>query len=237
MTINITWDGSFLGSYDTSIIQKRFKKDNKTHFILKTEDFEIKCLAVAPTKNLNLYCILDEIKPVFGIKKTGTHRIQIKNKIYLIYKSESKFTDDIKLKEFSKNTNKINTQKFKNDMSKLILYIDIIGLNRLTESNVFVRSKSDDCYYPIIYNNSVNKLSDNYNTFTDISKFMLKKWIDTNIINDTVKLMVNFKKSDDITLAMFSISKQIEQIISTIDNAYIWLSNLICSKLQKYIIS
>lgn len=94
------WDGTYLGSYTLKIITKEIAISGSTDII-----WHIKCPveianspAVSASPELNsiivqakttkgsFSCIVDELKPLFGLIKRGTHTIHVNKKLFLIFR-------------------------------------------------------------------------------------------------------------------------------------------------------
>lgn len=94
------WDGTYLGSYTLKIITKEIAISGSTDII-----WHIKCpveiangstvsalpelnsiIVQAKTTKGSFSCIVDELKPLFGLIKRGTHTIHVNKKLFLIFR-------------------------------------------------------------------------------------------------------------------------------------------------------
>lgn len=72
------WDGSDLGEFDPDVIIDAKKHWAGTYWLVQLGTYEKTCLA---KQVKNTYAnIIDELKPIFGLRKQGTHRISIRTR-------------------------------------------------------------------------------------------------------------------------------------------------------------
>lgn len=83
---DLLWNGSYLGEFKKEDIEL-IKKDKDTYINLKINGNNIKCILAKKVNILN--CIFDEIKPLFGLTKTGTHHLKVRGNYKLLYKLDS----------------------------------------------------------------------------------------------------------------------------------------------------
>jgi hypothetical protein len=91
-------------------------------------------------KNLNhglIPCLIDEIKPIFGLKKIGTHwaKYDGKNLLFLKVVNDSKghILSDLTLDKYGFHT------KLKEEVCKIFAFRELLGMSKSFESSIIVR--------------------------------------------------------------------------------------------------
>src|SRR5579885_990353 len=125
-----SWNGTFLGTFDSSIIlsEKRMKPHRYVLLRVKEETF----LAVMQkSKQPSLTNLIDELKTLFHLPKIGTHRIIIGSTLYLLSKpllsKEGEILESPSLKGVDFAT---IPAFFKEQIQNIFVFRDILGLSR-----------------------------------------------------------------------------------------------------------
>lgn len=120
--VQLTWDGSALPPAPESIILDKYTEGRRTFLTLETTDGE---LVVRATTAKRIFCLMDEFKEYFGLKKTGSHTIKIGRRNYTIYRHSWEETKDVTLEE----------------KQRLILFRVLMGAYSTYESLFYYREK------------------------------------------------------------------------------------------------
>ena len=67
-----TWNGTYIGILTEDNILAKFYAENSEYWNIKIGNFSTSCL-IRKSKNDYTHCLVDELKPVFGLSKLGTH--------------------------------------------------------------------------------------------------------------------------------------------------------------------
>jgi len=121
----ILWDGSHLGNYPESIISYTMKvlNTNMKYCRLNINELTIFCsLRKSKEKKsaTKILALIDELKPIFGLRKVGSHTITISSRLYIIYNVNLRSYNDIiadipisctNYREAFEREGKINTER------------------------------------------------------------------------------------------------------------------------------
>jgi hypothetical protein len=83
----LIWDGSYLGRFDKEdiISRKNMFPYNRYTVVVKMDGMSLTIDCTMATAS-NLYpCIVDEIKPILGLVKIGTHSVRYGKTLYIMY--------------------------------------------------------------------------------------------------------------------------------------------------------
>lgn len=237
------WDGTCLNKYNDITIMNRYIYEKKEYWDIEINKYRILCLAKC--KKNHTPCIVDELKPLFGLEKLGTHYLKVGAKIYILTKiiiNNSEIIFDKSLSSLSKDElNNINAY-LADKILDIYVFKDLLRMKNFKDSDICIRTsltKSLSENYPICCNDSIinfEKIKDpssrqmpnineiiwckfskkKYNTTGEILARMLK------IYSFSRLLTFNIKFRDDVT--------KITERVSP--NNYIYLSDLLLSVLN-----
>jgi hypothetical protein len=232
------WNGRYLGKFTSEIILKHINK----HMLLKIGDYEHWCQYY--TKFMHLTCIIDEIKPFFGIQKRGTNTITINNKNYTIMrafvdiKHSSRRSEHLECPAPVYNiTNIFDTKTGKNPLKHypslnekvkhILIFRDICCCtkNFLSEIILILPSLTD------------NNEDDDYNCLS-LPELYIAKDKDATTISLTVRNRMFDQESIYYTYNLHNIinlKPQINHIIMSISPEHLWFLDLFYYRLLKYL--
>lgn len=241
--MKLKWDGSFLGSFKENIIQKKLEENNKKYFIL-----EIKSNYYICRYNIfktNLPCIIDEIKPFFKIRKTGTHSIQIGNKKYILYYTKVKQVEDeiyilqeIPLIKIHKSDELYKKDLFIHNVRMALAFKEITNFKNRINNTICLRSIKKLEIITVEENNFKNF----ENNKTLISRNALDFWFPENDLNCYVKWICGFLIEKNGEIVKYDEEKAItrlidflESTINRIDKNMVEVYNIIIKNCMSYI--
>lgn len=212
----LKWDGSHLGEYKTSII--------KSNFVISLTDvnsgtkkpvlFTVIALELFPLQRVipaiimkytnDVPLIIDELKPLFGLKKTGTHTLKLINDTpfvntnlssgkYILCNIPSDSTEPIDNRIiikfpavlsgyddfFSKSENYIHIDYFKHEMQLVIIFLHICGIAYQTQKIHIVKSEFNRV--PQIF---YTKIVSENRSITALSLANLRRWFKVEELDD-----------------------------------------------------
>lgn len=223
--MKLAWDGSHLGSFKKKIVLLELKIDKRYYILLQLKK-KSQVFCIREKSKGSLACVIDELKPFFGLKKIGSHTIEIDKVFYNIYYVPSTPTGEmvwetpLNVEEFEFKRN----EYFIDEMRKVLIFRDIMGIRQNFERNIICRV-IDEQYYPISFNDQDNIfLAKNNSDNTKVSSSrVLYKWFGRDPMKDTYMRMIDNVEDDPIKKIHFynRIKKEIERV----DPNMIWLLN------------
>ena len=241
----LKWDGCYLGKYENNIILAKEKHKNCYFFIIRLEiDNEKYIIPCRYIKTKDKFAnIVDELKPIFGLKKIGSHSLIISNKLYIIYKNDYKITNDqyyiYSYKSLSKFSRKdpIRT-KLANNIKKIIIFRELLAIKYYyIETSILIDDKNMSIY-------SINENESNANYESSSRSIITNKiaidWFLDNDIALYVKYITNNFKSnssecEDVNITIIRLKHQIEDTIERIDKQFLWYSSYIINRCLNYL--
>lgn len=225
LDLKLNWDGSDIGAIDENISHYRKWEDDHIITLWYTNAKGEKRLANAKIlryKN-EVPIIIDECKPLFGLKKIGKHKATLMaHKVILV-----KFQGDISLKKYLNDmlwTPKKTSVYFKEEIRKVFAFRHIMCLNNNFSNTIEVRT-GGGINYPI----SCRENTFNYESgdpATRIPKTVVKEWFNDSedLVEEVLEKMVTGK---DVSMLRIEIQK----IIMKFDKHLISWNNGIFEKL------
>lgn len=206
-------------------------------------------------------CIVEDLKPLFGLPRRGIHRITIQGKKYIIYYVQLSNKNEIM---WEKTVDKLETKhqlrqdpRFRKLMQKTILFSELLSLSNTTESKIGIRYGTNNEYIPISYNETSTTVAKSYKyDHSILTKTIIFKWFgESTNISDIVKEMVYYKiiprigvpgrlripminesGSDPLVILTANLRSKIDAVIKNYDPTYIWYSNVIIGRLSRYLL-
>lgn len=275
----LKWDGSHLGNYFDSFINKWESYNTKYYTIFIPEDrfksIDLKInekdrklsnggiiyCTIKCTKDV-FPCIVEDIKCIFGLSRRGLHRININNKEYIIYytnlTAEGELIWETPLSKLESKHEFRSNKDFIKEVQKIIAINDILSLSNTSESNICIRSCSNNKFNIISVNEIKNSISylekkgkgESYD-FSIINKTLFNRWFgEKTSICDLIKEICNYNSfkypllssknkqtSNEIVVITTKIRNKIEKIIYKYDKNYIWYNSIIIDRLSRNLLS
>ena len=230
------WDGSYLGQYTKSVIDWKLETKRSKYCQLNI-DGEVTICEIKSVKS-HIPCVVDEIKPYFGLKKLGTHDLHIGKTLYQIIKatlpSLGGLQEDYRLDEIVKIHGGAQNlpEELISQVRKIYIFRNILGISQSFDRSIRIRLE-DNVMIPISF--TENKMEPDINK--PISKVAIKKWFDGNdmIIPDILFEMLSIDDVNEIEYTIPIIRSEIDKVIKRIDRNLVILNSLLTRNIQKYI--
>lgn len=207
----VMWDGSYLGSYDNSIIMNEVFSHpyNVYGLMMPGTNYIIHC---AMHRSKDKYpCIIDEIKPHFGLVKIGTHSITISGILYIIYNTNGVplLLNDYRFGRYIPN-------EYKKLVQDVFVFRMIVGLKTNFETSIMLVNN-----VPSSYRNSSPDTDEPFN----IPQSTQKQWFVDSISDSIYRLVSPSERT-------FYLCQKIQEVIYRIDKKMIWIQTSILNRLQ-----
>lgn len=253
----LPWDSSCLGTFPKTIITFHWNTEGTKYYGLSLPlgwlndqpSGTIFC-TMTRTKDV-LPCIIEDIKPLFGIKKRGIHRITIGSYQYLIYyvpvTNNNELVWETPLSRLRDSHSLRKDPAFRKKVQQMIAFSDILSLKSTTEGAIRIRQDSGDQYCLININMSKTSIPDQtIYDFSVITKTLHSKWFgEVTLVSDVVKEMVHYQcgregrvpLQSNLSQITAEIRGRVEKIIEEHDSNYVWYTNFIMDRLSRYLLS
>jgi hypothetical protein len=225
------WDGTDVTNIVTmaDIFESKFNK-NKYWVIQYTnpetnEKLEETCI-MRVCKN-SLPYLIDELKPVFGLQKMGTHwcRQGGKNRILIktIKTQEGYIKEEITLDMIDRYTNLMKLQ-----VQEIFAFRELLGVTCSYNSSIVIR-ESKSGYYPVsFYEPNMVTVDKKVIPFS-----VLDKWFDDSTIDTVVKRLCRIHSIDQMGNVLHDIRTRIEKTIERVDRRAISYKTCIVNRITE----
>lgn len=240
----LKWDGSYIGEFKGDIIIAQYTYKNYKFFVLK---IKLVNETIIPSRYVlvknKFPNIVDEIKPIFNIQKTGSHSLKIDSQLYVIYKSKYKIENKDTYKFFiDKSLNRFDKKdpirmRHSIEIKKIIVFRELLALRFNIEPSILLNIKTGLL-------TSINEIETNANndscSRSIITRGVALEWFIENDIPFFVKCMTgNLSISDadceDINITTSRLKNKLEEIIERVDKDYIWFSSYVVNRCANYL--
>ena len=162
--------------------------------------------------------IIDYMKDIFGVQRTGCHYLKRDRVVYILYKVVN-MTCDSKYEYMELRIDDI----IKERVQRLYTYYEAMGV-RLTRGDLYIR-KYNEKFLPLIYEKGEYFRADDNFLVPDR---VVSKWYNGTSICRVLRDMLG---SDNMPYLLNRISNKLERIIMYIDPEHIWFKSSILKKI------
>jgi hypothetical protein len=182
-------------------------------------------ICIVRTSTTNISCLIDEIKPIFGLEKLGTHWCQLYKKTYILIKPL--IIDGILIQEIS--LHEIGYLKeLEKEIQKIFVFRELLGITKSFEKNVVCRKermqvKTLSFYEPNMMPFNENKVTPNT---------ILDKWFNNTTIDEVMKDMFRIRKLEYLTSLLANLRKKMNYIVHRVDKNMVGQVDEILSRIR-----
>lgn len=208
------WDGSSLGELSDENIKEKQIKEKQHLWTLTIGGHE--AIGYVRTSTTIHSCIIDELKPIFGLNKLNTHWFYHKKKIHIFIKY---YPDDKKLDELS--VKNINPNLIK-QVQAIFIFREILGIKSTNEGNIILRDEL------LISTNEKKITVDEKKENAIIKDKDYRKWFTTTKeFNLSLRRLLKVHIKSDLVGRYMYYSDKINEVISRVDIKYAYLTKII----------
>ena len=236
-----TWDGSDISEKinDESVRLYQAKWKKRKYFLIEdTKDNSTQIVLTKTCKNA-LPCLIDELKPAFGLPKVGTHWFKMGAKLYIIYIpliQGGDVIEEITLKdigvvekEVKKRTGEKKVKKILMDVKDLrfdetlkrrirntFIFRELLGVSQNFEKHIILR-RQDHEVIPISFDETdlSNEKADK--PLHEMEKKVLpdtiiERWFGNMDLNEATAQLLNVTHSEQITTRLSDLHTELQII-------------------------
>nr|QBK91509.1 MAG: uncharacterized protein LCPAC302_01290 [Pithovirus LCPAC302] len=224
-----SWDGSDISSLlsNADIYETKYNKIKYWLIQYEYDDNIFEEVCIARSCKYSTSCLIDELKPIFGLQKLGTHRLKYKNGTMLLIKCAR--TGEGYIKE-ELNLNKIDTftPLLVLQIQEIFAFRELLGVTRSFNSSIILR-ESKRTVYPVSFYDP-NMLT----TDKKIIPFsVLERWFKNTTIDEVVKRILKVRDINKLSTVLHNLRNQIEEVINRVDRTSIFYKNCIMNRITE----
>lgn len=175
----------------------------------------------------NLPCLIDELKPVFGLQKLGTHWCKHGGKIYVLIRCIMTEEGYIK-EETTLNMVTEVTPLLKLQIQEIFAFRELLGVTCSYESSIIIREKKNNTYPISFYEPNMATVDTKVIPFN-----VLDKWFEDSSIDEVVKRLCRIHTIDRIGTVLHNIRSQIDEIVERVDRRTISYKSCIMNRITE----
>jgi hypothetical protein len=220
------WDGSDVSELikDAGTKVHEAWTEKRMYWIIERE--KEKEIVIVKKSSHIFACMIDELKPVFGLEKIGTHWVKIHSKIYILFKPEKDRKGEI-IEELTLNEYKYD-KNLENEIQKIFLFREIVGVPRNTEKNVILRMKGLYVQPLSFYESNLSPKGSG----KVLSNLVLDKWFKNTDLDEAVCKFMGITSIEQINEILLPLHKKLEDVIQRTDPTSIMYVDEILSRLR-----
>jgi len=223
------WDGTNITGVisKSSIYSVQYNK--KEYWIIRYVDpgtnqpYEETCL-VRPSK-FTVPVLIDELKPIFGLQKLGTHWCVHRDKTKILIKiertPEGHINEELKLNEIEKSSNLLKLQ-----VQEIFTFRELLGITCSYESSIIIRNNG---YSPVSFYEPNMLMTDK----KVIPYKVLDKWFKDTSIDDVVKKLLKIHSIDRIGVVLHRLRVEFDSIVERTDKRNIGFKTFILNRITE----
>jgi hypothetical protein len=218
------WNGTDVSNIikDAEIREGRGEKRKYWNVILG-ENVET---VIVKNSSHTVACLMDELKPVFGLEKIGTHWVKLHGKIYILFRPERDRDGQI-LEELTLDDYKYD-KAIVREVQKIFLFREILGVTQNMEKNVILRIRG--LYIqPLSFYESNLKPSQAGKVLSNI---ILDKWFKDVDLDQAVADFFHITSIEEINGILLPLRQHLEEVVDRTDPSSIMYVDEICSRIR-----
>jgi hypothetical protein len=173
-------------------------------------------------------CLIDELKPIFGLSKIGTHWCKQGGKIRILIQCLQTPDGHVKEEITLNNLNTIIPDKpppllLIMQIQEIFTFREILGVSCSYDSSIILR-EGGGSYYPISYYDP-GMLTDDKKV---IPGTILDHWFEDTSIDEVVQRILKIRRIDQLAQVLHDLREKIDEVIVRVDrNTVMYKSSII----------
>lgn len=226
------WDGSYLGQVERKDIEWELKTKRGKYFKIKIDGNDITCQF--KTSKTALPCIIDELKPLFGLEKLGTHYVKINTTKYILIRTKlfvdmGGIEEDYGLNELVKNK-EVFDEDFIKKVQKIYIFRNILNVSSTFDRSIRVRFDENEKMYPL----SFTEIKMEPDKRKPLSAVCIRRWFDKDetLYKTILSDMLNITGETSI----LSFRNEMDKVFSRVSTDSVAYKNSILRNIQDKLI-
>lgn len=233
----VFWDGTYLGVILDNQILQRFNDGKFEYWTLVINGQIITC-SIKSSKNYT-QCLIDELKPLFGLVKLGTHYANYRDKYVILVRARTTPDGKFIVSDYTLNNDKSGElpEYLIPRLREIYVFRDLLGLNKSTDSSITIR-KSDDTgelFAVSLIDSHIKKerLID-LTVSTYLPDTVFNKWFKDESPIQILKRMCLLLNKNKVTNVIYKLRNDIEKVVRRVcDREYADLPDMLIAKISQ----
>lgn len=228
----LTWDGTDITNIISDMTIYECKNNKITYWILRKLDsvtgiYNDQTCIVRSCKNTTS-CLIDELKPIFGLKKLGTHWCKINNRFKLLIKPVTN-KDGYIQEELKLNLCNFPIRKLlKLQIQEIFVFRELLGVTCTYESSIILREGANQIYPMSFYEPNMS-----LNDTKILPCKILEKWFNHTSVDTVVKRLLKIHNIYNMASTLHDLRTKIEETIERVDRQNIGYKSIILNRITQ----
>uniref|UniRef100_A0A6C0BKQ1 Uncharacterized protein n=1 Tax=viral metagenome TaxID=1070528 RepID=A0A6C0BKQ1_9ZZZZ len=172
--------------------------------------------------------LLDELKPIFGLYKNGTHRTWYEGYHCILYRirtdDQGRVIDEVKLNNFTSDDPILAEQA-----RAIFSFYELLGIPGASEKDIMLKPLTSETYYLTSWDEC--NITPNAST-TVLPDSIINKWFSEESIEATICKLLQIKYTEDVLPRVCTLKSMIEEVIERVDRTHIGVCNVIQQRMS-----
>lgn len=228
----LSWNGTYIDNFSVKNIVNKFNIETFEYWVIYYQGYMTTCM-IKLSKYYN-QCLVDELKPLFGLNKLGTHYAKYNDKYVILTRARTTIDNSYIVMDYTlNNNNKTKPSEIINKpidnvnidpllipliskIREIYVFRDLLGLSKSTDSSIAIR-KSDELYPVSLIDSHIKceRLID-LSVSTYLPDTVFNKWFKDESPTAILKKMCSCINTNKITNIVFRIRGDIENIVKRV---------------------
>jgi len=224
------WDGTDVTDIisQSDIYEAKYSKYK--YWIIQHTKSDNTEVCIVRTCKSSISCLIDELKPIFGLQKLGTQWCKQGGKIRVLIRcvktTEGYVKNEITLDQIDVSTNLLKLQ-----VQEIFAFRELLGVTCSYSSSIIIR-QGKNSFYPISFYEPTMLTTDK----KIIPFTVLEEWFDDSSIDKAVKRLCKINTIERLGIVLHNLRSKIEETINRVDRSAIsykaCIMNRITERLQ-----
>jgi len=228
----LPWDGTYV-RIDQLLAISKINESRYIRFLHYPDVDEdnvppIQVTARIVRRHGSMSVLIDELKPVFGLYKNGTHRTTYEGYHCILYRvrtdEDSRIIDEVTL-----NTIACYDNILSNQVRLIFSFYELLGIPGASEKDVMLKPLNSDEYYLVSWDEC--NITPNASS-TVLPDSIVNKWFSEECIESSICKLLQIKYTEDILHRECALRSLIEEVVDRVDKSQISICNVIQQRMS-----
>jgi len=224
------WDGSYLGCHPSSVLVASCDVGTDHYWRLEINGFTAYCLA---RRNYDRFpCLADELKPIFGLRKLGSHTITVGSIRYAILRAwqrGNQVLQELTLAEIMERYDCSRNPLLAVQIQEVLVFREILALSSTYESSIHLRTENG-IYYPVSFRETSTNLEQDQ---TVLSRALIERWFPDYDVSRATRRLLRVSPNEELAAVLLRYRGLVEAVIRRINPDYLWCVPFMLNRLSR----
>jgi hypothetical protein len=237
------WNGTYLGRISDQNILRSNVEGNFEFWHIEIDGYQTICM-IRKTKNYTP-CLVDELKPIFGLSKLGTHYVNYGNCYIILIQARTDMSGflvypDVTLNHLKDSfmvpgsSDNSGAEDVIKKIKEIYVFRDLLCLSKSTDSSICIRKNSEGELYPVSLIDTSIKLDRMCNIYvsTYIPDVAFNRWIKDESSIKILRNMCKLYGDNKICTRIFKLRKIVHEAVKRVSgNEFVGFTDTLMARI------